>query len=377
MILAVNPGSTSLKIAVYQEKECVVEENLKIDMTDIIQKFQTYSMDGDSALMRLIYDFNDEVQMDLRALDIVVARGGPSPPTKSGAYAINDVLLNTYRYSPRAKHASMVGPAIAAEIAGPLGIPAIVYDFDVMDEADLTAHLTGLPELERNMSSHALNGRMVARLIAEERGRAYEEMNFVIAHIGGGVSICAHRKGKIIDSVFVEEGPMAPTRAGRLPTRGLIDLCFSGKYTRDEMQEFVMMTGGLMAHLGTSDAVEVEQRIERGDHYAKDVYYGMSYQISKCIAEMSAALCGKVDAVILTGGISHSKMLTGWIAERIGYLGPIHLFPGGDEMRALALGGLRVLDKVEQPNVYDVVPDGFASLEQFYEAFRLPMPVRL
>jgi butyrate kinase len=370
-ILSVNPGSTSMKIAVYDEKELVVEKNLKINLLKIIKDFSTYKVDKDSELMKIVYDFLDSEGIDLTEVDMIVSRGGPSAKTKSGAYTVNKLLRATYKYSPEGLHGSMVGPAVCTELARPYGIPVIAYDFDVTDEADPLPHYTGIPEIQRSMATHLLNGRMVCRNAAEKLGRKYEDMNIVIAHIGGGISVTAHEKGRVIDSNLVEDGPMAPTRCGRMPNNKLIDLCFSGKYTREELQEFVMQRGGLMAHLGTSDAREVEKKIADGDEHAKLIYHVMIYQISKNIGEMAVALKGDVDVILLTGGIAHSKMVTDWIQEYVSFLAPVMIFPGGDEMRALTLGGLLVLDKKEPLKEYDIIPTGYDSVEEFYKAFNI------
>lgn len=369
LILTINPGSTSIKIALFQEDKCIVNKNLQTNVIDFLSSYPEIERDEDNVLMQLVFDFIREEKIAISKLDMVVSRGGPTPFVKSGAYNINDLMLKVLKHKPLSKHAAMAGPEIAYKIAKPLNIPAIIYDSPVTDEGDEIAHISGLPEIRRNLTSHALNARMMCRRLAEEMGLSYEDLNLVVAHLGGGISVAAHKNGRIPDAVFIGEGPMAPTRSGKLPARELAELCYSGKYTLEEMKEKLLMTGGLMAYLNTSDAQEVEKMINDGDSRAKNVYYAMSYQVSKCIAEMTAVLSGEVDGILLTGGMAHSKMLTGWISERISYLAPVHILPGEDEMKALALGGLRVLDGKEIPKEYDILPKGYATVEEFYNEF--------
>lgn len=370
MILAINPGSTSLKLAVYKETECVVVKNFKVKIIDMYNSIENYDQ-GFAEVMQIINDFFKEESINVNELNIVVSRLGATPAMKFGAYSINELLLNTMRYKPLALHGVIAGPAIATAIAKPLGIPAIVYDCENGDEADDFTHLTGLPEIKRLVVSHALNGRMMCRELAQQSGSQYEKMNIILVHIGGGVSISAHEQGRIIDALFTDEGPIAPTRCGTLPSRQLVELCFSGKYTKTEIHKFLLQTGGLMAYLNTSDAQEVEKMIQDGNEQAKKIYYTMAYTISKCIGEMAAVLSGKIDCILLTGGIAHSKMIAGWISERVKFLAPIHIMPGENEMKALAMGGLRVLNAEEIPQVYDLPPDGYSSVDEFYKDYGL------
>lgn len=370
LIFTLNPGSTSLKIALYRESECIVVKNLQVKILDLIDDEKNYDQ-GFAGIMQIINDFFQEEKINIHDLDIVVARGGCTPPTKFGAYKINELMLNVLRYKPLANHGVIVGPAIAVAIARPLGIPAIIYDSDSADESDNFVHLTGLPEIRRLIASHSLNARMMCREFAQQLGKKYEELNIIVAHIGGGISIGAHEQGRIIDVAFVDDGPLGPTRTGALPARQMVELCYSGKYTMKEMLKFILQTGGLMAYLNTSDALEVEKMIQDGNEQAKEIYYTMAYQISKCIGQMSAALSGKIDYILLIGGISHSKMMTGWISERVKYLAPIHIIPGENEMKALAVGGLRVLNSQEIPQEYDIFPEGYASVGEFYQDYGL------
>ena len=268
LILAINPGSTSVKIGLYQDDEKVREQNLKIKMTEIVDNFRTYRLDWESEPIRLVRAFLDEVGVPVDQLDMVVARGGPTPPVKSGAYGVNRLYINTFRYEPQVKHPSILGPEMAYVIGRRAGVPGIVYDTDAVDEAGEMEHITGLPEIRRTVTSHNLNGKLMCYRLAEELGKPYQECRIIVVHMGGGISVCAHSGGKVIESCFVNDGPMTPTRTGALPMRQLIDLCFSGKYSYEEMRRFIISRGGLMAHLGTSDAIEVENRIAQGDSHA-------------------------------------------------------------------------------------------------------------
>jgi butyrate kinase len=371
MVLAINPGSTSIKIALYQDEDSVAEKNLQIKMMEIVNNFQSYTMNWDSEPVRLIRGFLEDEGVFPEQLDMVVARGGPAPPMKSGAYTVNRLFVNTFRYEPLLKHPSILGPEMAYVIAGRVGIPGIVYDADSVDEADEMEHLTGLPEIRRTVTSHNLNGKLMCLRLAKELGIAYQKAKFIVLHLGGGISVSAHKNGRVIDSAFVNDGPMTPTRTGVLPVRQLITLCYSGKYTYDEMKKFIISRGGLMAWFGTSDAVEIEKRIAGGDEKAKLVYNAMAYQVAKCVGQMAVALYGEVDAILMTGGLAHSKLQTALISERVRFIAPIHIYPGEDEMRALAHGALRVLRQEEPVREYDLAPAGYANVQEFYKKYNI------
>lgn len=373
IILVINPGSTSIKVGLYKEKECINSKTYDIDLSYTINNFDKVDVRKNSGVVDTIKRFIQESEVDLNDLGIVVSRGAPCPPVKLGAYYINNLMLNLYRYKPEAIHGSIIGPETAVSIAGPLGIPAITYDHSTADEADEITHITGLPMIRRNISCHALNGRMMCRKLAEKLGRSYELSSFVVAHLGGGISISAHKDGTIVDTLLVDEGPFSPTRAGRLAPRLIAEMCFSGKYTHKEIDAMINQYGGLFAHLQTSDAREVERRINQGDDRAKEVYNAMSYQISKCIGEMATALCFNLDGILITGGMAQSSMLTDWIIERVYKIAPVYLMPGEDELEALALGGLRVINSEEIPKEFDVLPRGFETKAEFYKAFNIQL----
>lgn len=371
MVLAVNPGSTSMKIALYKEKERVFEQNLKMNLMDVVVNFENYPVTLDCEPVQLVIRFLEQEGIALSDLDLVASRGGPAMPMKSGAYLINDLFLHTFQYAPKVKHPSIIGPAIARCIADSVGIPAIVYDSDSVDEAGEMEHITGIPEITRTFSSHLLNGKMMCMELAEKLGKKYADCNILALHLGGGISIAAHSGGRVIDSLFVDDGPMTPNRSGILPVRQLVHLCYSGKYTEKEMQKFIISNGGLISYFGTSDCIEIEKMIAAGDKKAEMVYQAMAYQTAKCVGQMAVALKGKADALLITGGLANSDMLVNWIKEWTGFLAPVYVMPGEEEMKALCLGGLRVLNKEEEAYEYTTPPEPFETVEAFYEKFNL------
>lgn len=374
VILAVNPGSTSIKLALYRGEEPIATHNLKVHhLMDIVNDFQNYEMTRDSEPVQLILSWLAEQGVSEEELGIVVCRAGPAQPMHAGAYEINQLYVDNFRYNTKLPHPAIMGPAIIREITKPLGIPAITYDSDSVDEADEMEHVTGLPEMRRPITCHNLNGRMMSHALAKQLGKPYEECRFIVLHMGGGISVCAHRDGRVVDSVFIDEGPMTPTRTGNLPTRLLIDLCYSGKYTYKEMSRFAITNGGLTAYFGTSDALAVEKMVLAGDPKAAMVYKAMAYQTSKCIGQMAVVLKGEVDALLITGAMAHSQMLVDWIAEWTGHIAPVHVFPGEDEMKALCMGAYRALSGQEGISKYDIVPDNFESIEAFYDHYSIPV----
>lgn len=324
----------------------------------------------ESEPVKLVTGFLKQEGYKLEEIDLAASRGGPAMPMKSGAYYINDLFLDTFKYAPKVKHPAIIGPAIARCIADHMGIPAIVYDSDSVDEAGEMEHITGIPEITRTFSSHLLNGKMMCIDLAEKLGKKYKDCNILALHLGGGISIAAHSGGKVVDSLFVDDGPMTPNRSGILPVRQLIHLCYSGKYTEREMQKFIISNGGLISYFGTSDCREIEQMIQNGDKKAETVYKAMAYQTAKCAGQMAVALSGRIDAVLITGGLANSVMLTDWIKDWIGFLGPIYVMPGEEEMKALCLGGLRVLNGEEEAYVYTTAPEPYKTVEEFYRAIR-------
>ena len=351
-ILTINPGSTSTKFGIYDDEDCVLTETIRHDAAHL----SSYgSIPGQKEFRRdCILKRLEEKSVDHRSFDAIAGRGGIIRPIPSGVYSINARMIEDLHSSQAAMHASALGGIIAKEIADPLGIPSYIVDPVVVYEMDPITKLSGMPEIERISIFHALNQKAIARRCASELGKPYEECRFVVAHLGGGISVGAHRYGKVIDvnEGLRGEGTFSPERSGGVPAMQLIDLCFSGKYTHGEMKAKVAGKGGMLAYLETADVTEVIKRIDAGDSFAALVLDSMCYQVSKDIGAMAAALEGDMDAIVLTGGIAYSERITNAIKKRVEKMAPVHVFPGEDELWALASGALRVLRGTEKAAVY-------------------------
>lgn len=351
-LLIINPGSTSTKIAIFDNEKPVLEQTLRhsneelAPYASIIDQFEFRK--------NVILNTLNEKGINITKLNAVVGRGGLVKPVEGGTYRVNERMLEDLRIGVMGQHASNLGGIIANEIASQLNIPAFIVDPVVVDEMEDIARLSGMPEISRVCIFHPLNQKAVARRAAKDMGSKYEDMNFVIAHMGGGISVGAHRKGRVVDvnNALDGEGPFSPERTGGLPVHELIKLCYSGKYTYAELRRKIAGEGGLVAYLGTNDGREVERRINNGDKKAELVYEAMAYQIAKEIGSCAAVLEGKVDAILLTGGLAYDKKLVDWIKERVQFISEVRVYPGEDEMIALAEGGLRVLRGEEKEKEY-------------------------
>lgn len=349
-VVAINPGSTSTKVALYMNEEEVFVETLDHPV-DEIQKFE-HVQDQFEFRKNVIMACLEKNNVDVKELSAVVGRGGLLPPVKSGAYRVNEVMVDRLSNNPVVEHASNLGALISYELAKPLGIPAFIYDSVAVDELQDIARISGMPAIARASMSHALNSRAMAHKVAEKQGKSYKDMNFIVAHLGGGISLSAHEKGRMIDIVSDDEGPFSPERAGRVPCNKLIDLCYSGDYDKKTMKKMLRGKGGIGAYLGTLDAREVEKMIAEGNEEAALVYEAMAYQIAKGIGEMATVLKGQVDAVVITGGIAYSKMMTSWISDRVRFIGPVEIMAGENELESLAYGTMRVLKGEEEALEY-------------------------
>jgi len=352
-ILAINPGSTSTKFALYDNEICTFSRTIRHDTAHMVKQgtvLKQRDMRRDCIMQSL-----KEAELDPASIDAIAGRGGLLKPIESGVYGINEKMLEDLHSATAAIHASALGAIIASEIAVPLGIPAYVVDPVVVDEMDRNAKLTGMPGVERSSVFHALNQKAIARRLAAELGKPYENARFIVAHLGGGITVGAHRYGRVIDvnDALAGEGPFTPERTGAIPVVPVINMCFSGEYTREEMIEKVTQKGGMKAYLGTGDESEVQKMINNGDEFAALVLDSMAYQVSKEIGAMAAVLEGLVDAIILTGGLAHSIRFTGAVKQRVDKLAPVYVFPGEDEMLALANGVLRVLRGQEKAAQYN------------------------
>ena len=342
-VLAINPGSTSTKLAVFE------------DETPRLVRTLRHSVEELSAFPQATDQFEFRKDLVLRELeadgiplqfDAVIGRGGLFKPIPGGVYAINEQMLHDARHASR-PHACNLGCLIAADIASRIpGCRAFIADPGVTDELDEVARITGSPLMPRITIWHALNQRAIARRYAREKGTHYEDLNLIICHLGGGISIGTHLRGRCIDvnNALDGEGPFSPERAGTLPAGPLIDLCYSGRFTREELKKRISGRAGLAAHLGTTDVPAIIARIAEGDQHAELVLNAMVYQTAKSIGAAATVLCGRVDAILLTGGIAHSDYVVSRLTERVSFLAPVHVYPGEDELEALAqnaLGALR------------------------------------
>ncbi|MDR3180913.1 MAG: butyrate kinase [Prevotellaceae bacterium] len=344
-ILAINPGSTSTKIAVFEDENNVFQKNLQHDATDLKQfKIITEQF---SFRKKTILAVLQEAGYDISSFQAVVGRGGITHPVSSGVYAVNAAMKRDLLDCRYGEHASNMGALIADDIAAQIpGARAFVADPVVMDEMQDVARIAGHPLFQRVAMFHALNHKAIAKAHAKKVGKPYESLNLIVAHLGGGISVGAHRKGKIIDvtNAVDGEGPFSPERTGSLPSLQLAKLCFSGKYTFDQVKKILTGEGGMVAHLGTNQFQKIEQElIPSGDKKAALVHEAMAYNIAKFIGTMATVLKGAVDAVLLTGGIAHNPLMVQSITEKVSFIAPVAVYPGEDEMGALARNGLAAM----------------------------------
>lgn len=351
-ILTINPGSTSTKIAIFDNEDLVFEKTLRHSFEDLGKYEKIY--DQFEFRKTVIEDTLNESGIKICKLDAVVGRGGLLRPIEGGTYVVNEAMIDDLRIGILGEHASNLGGIIAKEIADEVNIPSYIVDPVVVDEMNDIARISGIAEIDRKSIFHALNQKATARRAAKELKKEYSDCNFIVAHMGGGISVGAHEKGRVIDvaNALDGEGPFSPERSGGLPVGDLVKMCFSGKYTQDEIKKKIKGNGGLVGYLNTNDAREVEDRINSGDKKAKLIYEAMAYQISKEVGSCASVLSGNVDAIILTGGIAYSNIFTDMIKDRVKFISDVKVYPGEDEMIALLQGCLRVLKKEEKAKVY-------------------------
>lgn len=358
-ILAVNAGSTSTKLALYDGETEVIREALSMTPEEVA-RFDSVLAQTDFR-KGLIEGFLRKQGMKASDLSMVASISGSLPGVEKGAYLINNLMVDVLVRFPVFDHPATIGCLVAHAIAQEAGVTAVIYDSNTTDELPEMAKLTGIKGLKRIATSHVLNARAMARKLAREMGGKYEDYGFVVAHLGGGVSLAAHDHGRIIDDIFDDEGPMCPQRCGAIPAYQMVELCCSGTYTEDELKSMVRGKGGMMSLLGTQDTREIEERIAHGDEEAREAYQAMAYQVAKGIGQMAVAMSGKVDRIILTGGTAYSEMFTRWIKQRVEFIAPVVVIPGEREMEALAMGALRVLRGEEIAKDYDVLPEGYVA----------------
>ena len=352
-ILVINPGSTSTKIAVYENETPVLLRNI----THSAEQLAPFGNITEQQDFRRQLVLDELVAADIPLeFDAVIGRGGLVKPISGGVYEINQQMIDdTLHGCVMHNHACNLGCLIAHEIAAMIpGCRSFIADPGVVDELSPLARISGSPLMPRICIWHALNQRAIARRYARGIGKEYEDLNLIICHLGGGISVAAHEHGKAIDAnnALDGEGPFSPERAGSLPAADLIRLCFSGKYSEKQLLKRIAGKAGLNAHLGTNNMREILERIKQGDEHAHLIVEAMIYHVAKNIAAEGAVLCGKVDAILLTGGMAHSDYIVNELRRRIGFLAPVYTFPGEDEMEALALNALAVLQKKREAKVY-------------------------
>ena len=350
-ILAINPGSTSTKIAIYNGSEAKVELTLR-HSTEELSHFAS-AIDQSEWRKSLILNTLAENNIDIESLSAVIGRGGLLHPIESGVYEVNQTMIDELR-SCTPQHASNLGAIIASEIAELCQAKAYIADPVVVDEFCELARWSGIKDIPRRSIFHALNQKATARLYASEIGRKYEDLNLVVAHLGGGISVAAHCKGRAIDcnNALDGEGPIAPERAGTIPAGDLVDLCFSGRYTQQEIRKLLVGKGGLMSLVGSNSARDLSQQAKEGNKEAELALEVMTYTVAQQIGQMAVALKGEVDAIILTGGIAHNQSITSAISDYCRFIAPIAVYPGENELSALAMNALRVLLWEAEAKIY-------------------------
>ena len=350
--LVINPGSTSTKVGVFEDETLLFEETLR-HPTEEIAKYASV-IDQKDFRKAIILDFLKEKNCAPESLNVIVGRGGLLKPIPGGTYPVSDALLADLKAGVQGQHASNLGGILAREIGDSLGIPSYIVDPVVVDELTNKARISGMPELPRRSIFHALNQKAVARRFAKENGKRYEDLNLIVIHMGGGVSVGAHNHGKVVDvnNILDGEGCFSPERGGTVPVGDLVKMCFSGKYTQQEVYKKICGNGGFNGYLHTNDARTVGKMADEGNAEAKLVWDAFFYQIAKDAGAMAAVLHGQVDQIILTGGIAYNPNTEKYLKEYLGFIAPITVYPGEDELLALCQGALRVMTGEEKPMEY-------------------------
>ena len=350
--LIINPGSTSTKIGVFEDENLLFEETLR-HSTEEISQYETI-VDQKDFRKKIITDLLASKNFDIHSLNVVVGRGGMLKPIPGGTYAVTDELLADLKKGVQGQHASNLGGILARELADSIGVPAYIVDPVVVDELMPIARYSGMPEIPRGSIFHALNLKAVAKRYAKEVGKPYESLRLIVVHMGGGVSVGAHEGGRVVDvfSAFDGDGAFSPERAGGVPCGALVKMCFSGKYTEKEVYSKLIGKGGFNAYLGTNDMRDVTKRANEGDEKAAEAKQAFLLQVAKDIGSMACVLNGKVDQIILTGGIAYGKDVCEVLKERTGWIAPVTVYPGEDELLALAQGAMRVMNGEEKVMEY-------------------------
>ena len=351
-MLIINPGSTSTKIGVFEDETLLFEETLR-HTTEEISQYATI-VDQKDFRKNIITEFLASKGVELKDINVVVGRGGMLKPIPGGTYPVSDALLEDLKIGKQGQHASNLGGILAREIGDEIGAPSFIVDPVVVDEMEEIARFSGVPELPRTSVFHALNQKAVAKRYAKEVGKSYQDLNLIVVHMGGGVSVGAHKGGRVVDvfNALDGDGAFSPERAGAVPPGALVKMCFSGKYTEKEVYKKLVGGGGFNAYAGTNDGRVVEERVMQGDKEAEMLYNAFIYQVCKNIGAQAAVLEGNVDQIVVTGGIAYSKLVIAEFTKRIGWIAPLTVYPGEDELLALAQGALRVMNGDEQAMEY-------------------------
>lgn len=342
-VLAINPGSTSTKFAVYVDEECVLRKTIRHPL-EMLLRYKNVIDQFDFRKGLILEALQDE-GIDIDSIKYIIGRGGLTYPLESGVYRVNNRMIEHLRQGVMGEHASNLGPILADYIALQIpGAHAFMADPVVTDELDDVARYAGHPRFQRHSVFHALNQKATARIHAEKIKRPYETLRLIVVHLGGGISVGAHKNGRVVDvnNALDGEGSFSPERSGTLPAGQLVDLCFSGEYSRDQVRRMLLGEGGYVAYLGTNDAQEVAQRAEAGDKKAQAVQEALFYQVAKMIGEMAVVLNGDVDGILLTGGLAFHADIQQYIQQKCGFIAPVFTYPGEDELAALARNALRV-----------------------------------
>lgn len=351
--LIINPGSTSTKIAVFEDTNKIFDKTLR-HSTEELSQYDSIAAQKDFR-REIIISALKENDIAVDSFDVCVGRGGFLKPVEGGTYEVNDDVYHDLTIGRTGQHASNLGGVLAREIADSIGVKAYIVDPVIVDELMPSARISGMPELPRTCVVHALNQKAIGKRYANDIGKKYEDLDLIIVHLGGGVSVAAHKHGKMIEvpQALDGDGCFSPERTGRLPVGPLVELCYSGKYTLEEMRKKLVGKGGFTAHLGTNDMIEVDKRIEAGDEQAKLVMDAFILQLSKDIGGAATVLCGKIDQILLTGGIAYDELVVDGVKERCDWIAPITVYPGEDELLALAEGVLRAINGEEEAKIYE------------------------
>lgn len=351
-ILIINPGSTSTKIGLYEDEKQIMEETLRHSTEEL--KDYALIIDQKDFRKKVILDILKDKNIDLNTIDVVVGRGGMLKPISGGTYAVSDELLHDLEIGKQGQHASNLGGVLARDIADSIGVPSYIVDPVVVDELEPIARFSGVPELPRRSVFHALNQKAVAKRFAKEQGKAYEDLNLIVVHMGGGVSVGSHTGGRIVDvnNALDGEGAFSPERAGGVPAGDLVKMCFSGNYTQAQVMKKLVGNGGFNAYVGTNDMRNLVKMKEEGSEEAAKLIDAFHYQVAKDIGAAATVLKGKVDQIILTGGIAYNKITVDTLKDRAGWIAPVTVYPGEDELLALAQGAIRVMTGEEKVMEY-------------------------